>query len=170
MEGSENGQTANELPRICQLLPWIHQRICRQGVSNAEADAQQRKEVRMERWSTGCVREHKAVTVRSASARHTYRKRHVCSWHRRVGSSHLRNIASGARMEWKNGSPSHCIWQQGFEWHWDEIWCTKSRWVCSSHFRGKVPCILGERYLQVTREQQSFILVEDLLDGSELYW
>ena len=42
--------------------------------------------------------------------------------------------------------------------------------VCSSHFRGKVPCILGERSLQVTRGQQSVILVEDLLDGSELFW
>ena len=46
----------------------------------------------------------------------------------------------------------------------------QSRDVCSSHFRGEVPCILGERSLQVTRGQQSFILVEDLLDGSELYW
>ena len=42
--------------------------------------------------------------------------------------------------------------------------------VCSSHLRGEVPCILGERSLQVTRRQQSVILVEDLLDGSELYW
>ena len=46
----------------------------------------------------------------------------------------------------------------------------KSRNVCSSHLRGKVPCILGERSLQVTRGQQSVILVENLLDGSELYW
>ena len=46
----------------------------------------------------------------------------------------------------------------------------QNRNVCSSHFRGKVPRILGERSLQVTRGQQSVILVEDLLDGSELYW
>ena len=46
----------------------------------------------------------------------------------------------------------------------------KSRNVCSSHLRGKIPCILGERSLQATRGQQSVILVEDLLDGSELYW
>ena len=52
----------------------------------------------------------------------------------------------------------------------DEIWRTKGRNVCSSQLRGKVPCILGERSLQVTRGQQSVILVEDLLDGSELYW
>ena len=37
-------------------------------------------------------------------------------------------------------------------------------------FVEQVPCILGERSLQVTRGQQSVILVEDLLDGSELYW
>ena len=45
-----------------------------------------------------------------------------------------------------------------------------SRNVCSSHLRGKVPCILGERSLQITRGQQIVILVENLLDGSELYW
>ena len=49
------------------------------GVSHAEADAQQRKEVRMERRITICLREHKAGTVRSASAKHAYRKGHVCS-------------------------------------------------------------------------------------------
>ena len=27
--------------------------------------------------------------------------------------ANLRNTASGAGMEWKNSSPSHCIWQQG---------------------------------------------------------
>ena len=43
MEDSENGHTANELPRVCQLLPGIHKRICGQGVSDAEADAQQGK-------------------------------------------------------------------------------------------------------------------------------
>ena len=52
MEGSKNGETTNELPRVCQLLAWVQKRICRQGVSNAEADAQQRKEVQMERRST----------------------------------------------------------------------------------------------------------------------
>ena len=28
MEGSQNGHTAPELPRVCQLLPGIHKRIC----------------------------------------------------------------------------------------------------------------------------------------------
>ena len=65
----------------------------------------------MERGSTNCLREHKAGTVRSASARHAYRKGHVCSRHRRINNSHLRNTASGAGMEWNNSSPSHCIWQ-----------------------------------------------------------
>ena len=37
-------------------------------------------------------------------------------------------------------------------------------------FVEKYRCILGERSLQVTRGQQSVILVENLLDGSELYW
>ena len=41
MEGPQNGHTAPELPRVCQLLPRIHKRICGQGVSDAEADAQQ---------------------------------------------------------------------------------------------------------------------------------
>ena len=40
MESSQNGHTAPELPRICQLLPGVHKRICGQGVSDAEADAQ----------------------------------------------------------------------------------------------------------------------------------
>ena len=43
MEGSQNGHTAPELPRVCQLLPGVHKRICGQGVSDAEADAQQKK-------------------------------------------------------------------------------------------------------------------------------
>ena len=43
MEGPQNGHTAAELPRVCQLLPRIHKRICGQGVSDAEADAQQGK-------------------------------------------------------------------------------------------------------------------------------
>ena len=43
MEGPQNGHTAPELPRVCQLLPRIHKRICGQGVSDAEADAQQGK-------------------------------------------------------------------------------------------------------------------------------
>ena len=43
------GHTAAELPRVCQLLPRIHKRIRGQGVSDAEADAQQGEEVRMER-------------------------------------------------------------------------------------------------------------------------
>ena len=38
-----------EFPRVCQLLPGIHKRICGQGVSDAEADAQQGEKVRMER-------------------------------------------------------------------------------------------------------------------------
>ena len=41
MEGPQNGHTAPELPRVCQLLPRTHKRICGQGVSDAEADAQQ---------------------------------------------------------------------------------------------------------------------------------
>ena len=49
MKGSQNGHTAPELPRVCQLLPENHKRICGQGVSDAEADAQQREKVRMER-------------------------------------------------------------------------------------------------------------------------
>ena len=49
MEGSQNGHTAPELPRVCQLLPGVLKRICRQGVSDAEADAQQREKIRMER-------------------------------------------------------------------------------------------------------------------------
>ena len=52
---------------------------------------------------------------RSASAGHSYRKGHVCSRHRRIGGGHLRNLASRARMERKNSSPSHCIRQQGLE-------------------------------------------------------
>ena len=32
----------------------------------------------MERGSTSCLREHKAATVRSASARHAYGEVHVC--------------------------------------------------------------------------------------------
>ena len=31
--------TAPELPRVCQLLPGVHKRVCGQGVSDAEADA-----------------------------------------------------------------------------------------------------------------------------------
>ena len=49
MEGSQNGHTARELPRVCQLLPEVHKRVSGQGVSDAEADAQQREKVRMER-------------------------------------------------------------------------------------------------------------------------
>ena len=45
MEGSQNGNTTHELPRVCQLLPCAHKSICRQGVSNAQAGAQQRKEL-----------------------------------------------------------------------------------------------------------------------------
>ena len=41
----------------------VHKGICRQSVSNAEADAQQRKEVRMKRRSTSCLREHNVGTV-----------------------------------------------------------------------------------------------------------
>ena len=65
MEGSQNEHTAHELPRFCQLLPRVHKRICRQSVSHTEANAQQRKEVRMERRSSSCLREHKVGTVRS---------------------------------------------------------------------------------------------------------
>ena len=43
MEGPQEGHTAPELPRVCQLLPRIHKRICGQGVPDAEADAQQRE-------------------------------------------------------------------------------------------------------------------------------
>ena len=43
MEGSQIGHTAPELPRVCQLLPVVHKRICEQGVSDAEADEQQRE-------------------------------------------------------------------------------------------------------------------------------
>ena len=46
MESPQNGHTAPELPRVCQLLPRIHKRICGQGVSDAEADAQQGEKVR----------------------------------------------------------------------------------------------------------------------------
>ena len=71
------------------------------------------------------------------------------------GRTVLRPIAYGSKVlsdtEMKYGAP-------------------KSRNVCSSHLRGDVPCILGERSHQVKRGQQSVILVEDLLDGSELYW
>ena len=49
MESPQNGHTAPELPMVCQLLPRIHKRICGQGVSDAEADAQQGEIVRMER-------------------------------------------------------------------------------------------------------------------------
>ena len=49
MKGPLNGHTAPELPRLCQLLPRILKRICGQGVSDAEADAQQGGKVRMER-------------------------------------------------------------------------------------------------------------------------
>ena len=49
MESPQNGHTAPELLRVCQLLPRIHKRICGQGVSDAEADAQQGEKVRMER-------------------------------------------------------------------------------------------------------------------------
>ena len=49
MEGSQNRHTAPELPRVYQLIPGVHKRICGQGVSDAEADAQQREKVRMER-------------------------------------------------------------------------------------------------------------------------
>ena len=55
------------------------------------------------------------LCVRSASAGHAYRKGHIRSRHRRIGVSHLRNLASRARMERKNSSPSHCIRQQGLE-------------------------------------------------------
>ena len=48
-ESSQNGHTAPELPRVCQLLPGIHKGICGKGVSDAEADAQQGEKVRMER-------------------------------------------------------------------------------------------------------------------------
>ena len=34
-----------------------------------------------------------------ASARHAYREGHVCSSHRRISSSYLRNTASGAGIE-----------------------------------------------------------------------
>ena len=43
MEGSQNGRTTHELPRVCQLLPLVHKKICRQGVPHAETDAQQEK-------------------------------------------------------------------------------------------------------------------------------
>ena len=49
MEGPQNGHTAHELPRVCQLLPGVYKRICGIGVSDVEADAQQREKVRMER-------------------------------------------------------------------------------------------------------------------------
>ena len=49
MEGSQNGHTAPELPRVYQLLAGVHKRIYGQGVSDAEANAQQREKVRMER-------------------------------------------------------------------------------------------------------------------------
>ena len=71
------------------------------------------------------------------------------------GRTVLRPIAYGSKVlsdtEMKYGAP-------------------KAEMFASSHLRGEVPCILGERSLQVTRGQQSVILVEDLLDGSELYW
>ena len=47
MESPQNGHTAPELLRVCQLLPRIHKRICGQGVPDVEADAQQREKVRM---------------------------------------------------------------------------------------------------------------------------
>ena len=37
MESSQNRHTAPELPRFCQLLPGVHKRICGQGVSDADA-------------------------------------------------------------------------------------------------------------------------------------
>ena len=55
---------------VCQLLAWVHKRIRGQGVPHAETDSQQGKEVRMERRSSSCLREHKAGSVRSVSARH----------------------------------------------------------------------------------------------------
>ena len=79
MEGSQNGHTAPELPRVCQLLARVHKRIRRQGVPHAETDEQQRKEVRMERRISSCLREHEAGAVRNASSRHAYREGHVCS-------------------------------------------------------------------------------------------
>ena len=73
------------------------------------------------------------------------------------GTTVLRPIAYGSKVlydtEIKYGAPKAEMFAVG-----------------SSHFRGKVPCILGERSLQVSRGQQSVILVEDLLDGSELFW
>ena len=48
MEGHQNGHAAHELPGIFQILPRVHQRIHTKGVPNAETNAQQRQEFRME--------------------------------------------------------------------------------------------------------------------------
>ena len=107
--------TAHELPRVCQLLPGVHKRICGQGVSDAEADAQQRKKFERndeaEVTSENIKRELCEAPVLGMP---TKKGMYVLDTDE-IGSSHLRNIASGARMEWKNGSPSHCIRQQGLE-------------------------------------------------------
>ena len=79
MEGFQNARTTQELPRVCQNYREFLKGYAKQVVPHAETDAQQRKEIRMERRSSSCLREHKAGIVRSASARHAYREGLVCS-------------------------------------------------------------------------------------------
>ena len=71
------------------------------------------------------------------------------------GRTVLRPIAYGSKVlsdtEMKYGAP-------------------KAKMFAVVTIHGKLPRTLGERSLQVTRGQQSIILVEDILDGSELYW
>ena len=81
MEAPQNGHTAHELPGICQLLPLVHKRIRRQNLPYAATEGQQKEKLRLERKGSGNLRENKAGTVRSASARHAHRERHVLSRH-----------------------------------------------------------------------------------------
>ena len=167
MESSQNGHTAPELPRVCQLLPGIHKRICGQGVPDAEAVRNKGKKFE---WNDEAqvafeniqrelceapvlgmptekgmyVLDTDASVVAISGILHQEQE-----WN---GRTVLRPIAYGSKVlsntEMKYGAPKAEMFAPS--------------WKSTAH--------TGERSLQVTRGQQSLILVEDLLDGSELYW
>ena len=85
--------------------------MCRQGVSHAEASAQKKFE-----WSDEAQSAFENIKREVCEApvlgMPTEKGMYVLDTDASVMFlTHLRNTASGAGMEWKNRSPSHCIWQ-----------------------------------------------------------
>ena len=69
LEIAKNGTAIDELPGFCKLLQRIHQRLCRQGLSDATVNETQGQKVHVEQRSRRVIPENKERVVRGTGTR-----------------------------------------------------------------------------------------------------